>query len=476
MLIKNTLTKGLQRHFDVTIEAHDIETDLDRRLESLGKTVKIAGFRPGKIPLFILKQRYKDSAFKDILEGYREQSVKQIVKDIGLQPALKPRVTIKSYEEGKDLVLSVEGEFLPVLGDLTFDDLSLERYVVDVPSSQVDETLENLAKQNPERRPVKKARKTEKGDLVVIDFKGFINEKSIEGGTGVNYSLELGSGAFIPGFEDQLIGHSKGDKVDVNVVFPEDYPQKPYAGKPAHFEVILKDIQELHTPLKDDVFAKRLGVESLKDLKEAIQKNLSGEYERQSFLNVKRQVFDFLSEKIKCESPPTMVALEFRNIWAQLLQEAGISEDQSANKNGPTFKEATGKTEEELRQDYQMLAERRVRLGIIIGEIANRENIRVSQQELMQAVMAKAREFPGQEKKFIDFYRDTPSALETLRAPLFEDKVVEFILTRCKVKDISTTPEKLQKILLKEEEEAEKRISSSAKKKKKGGRDGNTDE
>lgn len=467
MNVKNTLSTNLKRDFEVTISAADIEADLLTQLETIGKKAKISGFRPGKIPLPLLKQRYQDSALKEVLEVSVDKAIKKVVKDNDLRPALQPKVTVTSYEEGKDLVLTINIEILPVVGDIDLKGLSFDKYVVTIPSKQLDEALQGIAKQHRTSNSLKKDRKSQKGDVVVIDFKGFIDGTPIAGGEGHDYSLELGSNSFIPGFEDQLIGHDKGAAVEVKVAFPKEYHEANYAGKAAHFDVTIKDIHTLDPADIDEKLAEKVGFESLKAMKEAVEKNFAHEYTAQSFLNTKRQVFDAMAEKFSFEIPEGMIELEFNNIWATLLNELGIDQGKSANKDGKTFEEATGKSEAELRKDYRVIAERRVRLGIVVAELGNREKISVSQKELMDAVIERARAFPGQEQKVVDFYRNTPSAMDSLRAPIFENKVVEFILEKSKIKEIPVTPEELEKKLLSEEEAAGKRISAAGKTEKK---------
>ncbi len=467
MQIIETLNQGLKREFDITIPAKDMNSHLVTRLEVIGKRVKIPGFRPGKVPLPLLKQRYQTDALRDVIENCVDKAVKQTVKDHNLKLALKPNVTLTSYEEGKELTFHMDLEVLPVIEEIKLDGFSFEKYVVSIPSEQVSDVLTNLAKRHRESQPLQKPRKSKKGDIVIIDFKGFIGEDSIEGGEGQDYPLELGSNSFIPGFEDQLVGHDKGMQVKVNVTFPKEYHEERYADKPARFDVTIKDIHELPPVAIDAALAEKLGFKSLKDMEAAIQENLSKDYLAQSFLNTKRHVLDALAERFTFEVPQRMIDLEFDNIWSQLLRELGIDQSQAANIDGKTFKDATGKSEEDLRKDYHVIAERRVRLGILLAEIGNRNKINVSNDELGEALMNRAREFPGQEREVFDFYRNNESALATLRAPLFENKVVDFILDQSKIKEISATPEELEKILLREEEEAEKKISTTPKKPKK---------
>jgi trigger factor len=472
MQIKETLSQGLKREFDVIIFADDIEEKLKKRLESIGKRVKIPGFRPGKVPLPLLKQRYKQEALSYVLEQIVESTVQKLVKDNNLKPALKPKVNLKSYEEGKDLGFQVNLEILPVVEEIKLDHLSFEKYVVTIPEENIVSVLENLAKRNRDTHPLKKLRKSKKGDILIIDFEGFIGDELIEGGSGKDHPLELGSGSFIPGFEDQLIDREKGGQVEVKVTFPKDYHEDRYASKPARFDVNIKDIHEAAPIAIDAALAKKLGFDSLELMKEWVKNNLSKNYIAQSFLNTKRHVLDALAERFTFDVPENMVQLEFENIWEQLCRELGIDQGKAANANtkgkdnSKIFEENAGKSEEELRAEYKTIAERRVRLGILLAEIGNRNNITVSNQELMNALMERAREFPGQEREVIDFYRNNESALATLRAPIFENKVVEFILNQSKVTEKAITPEELEKLLTFEEEEAEKKIAAESKKSK----------
>ena len=473
MQITETLSQGLKREFEVTVPAKEIEVKLNTHLVSIGKKVKVPGFRPGKMPLPLLKQRYKSDALSEVLEELVEKGAQQIIKDNKLKLALKPKVNLKSFEEGKDLVFEVNLEILPTIGTIKLDDFSFEKHIVTVPSKAISGVLENLAKRNRKTRPLQKLRKTQKGDIVIIDFEGFIEKEPIEGGAGKNHALELGSGTFIPGFEEQLIGQEKGAHVNVKVTFPKEYHEERYANKPARFDVKIIDIHEADPIVIDTALAETLGFESLEAMKEWVEKSISKDYVTQSFLNTKRHVLDALAERFTFEVPQNMVELEFKNIWDQLCRELGIDQSEAANANAEnkagakSFEEAAGKKEEDLKREYEAIAERRVRLGILLAEIGNRENITVTNQELMNALTVRAREFPGQEKEVFDFYRNNESAMASLKAPLFENKVIEFILGKSKVTEKSITPEELEKLLSFEEKEAEKKISLEAKKHKK---------
>lgn len=468
MEIKETLSKGLQREFDVTIPAKDIDGELVKRLEKIGKRAKVPGFRPGKIPLSILKQRYQSEALPEAIEACVNDAVDKLLDDKKLKPAIKPNVELKSYEDGKDLSFFVKFDILPSIESIKLDGLSFEKWVVKVPPKSVDEVIKTIAHRNQKTKPLEKPRKSKKGDVVIIDFVGFVGKDPVEGGSGEDYQLELGSNSFIPGFEDQLTGKDKGDQVDVDVTFPEEYHSQDLAGKKARFDVKIKDIHEAEAVKLDDEFAKTYNYPSLDKMKEAVEQSLSHDFENKSFLNTKRHVLDALADRFTFEVPPSMVELEFKNIWEQLCHELGVAHDCSAQEGHKqvgtkTFEETAGKSEKELREEYQAIAERRVRLGILLAEIGNRNSIEVTNQELLQALNTRARDFPGQEQQVFDYYRNNTSAMASLRAPIFENKVVNYILSVSKVKEKEITPEELEKLLAKEEEAAEKKIASQAK-------------
>lgn len=473
MEIKEVLSQGLKREFDIRIPASEVDKKLNARLEELGKKVKIPGFRPGKIPLDLLKKRYKPEALSEVLEECVEDGIKQVIKEKNIKPSLKPRVNLKSYEDGKDLNFDVKMELLPTIEEINLDNLSFEKYVVTVPSQSVSDVIEKIAKKNRETRPLQNLRKTKKGDIAIIDFEGFVEDQPIEGGFGKSHPLELGSGTFIPGFEDQLIGLEKGSQIQVKVTFPKDYHENQYADKPARFEVTLTDIHEADPISIDADLAKKLGFDSLEAMKEVVEKSIVHDYTEHSFLNTKRHVLDALAERFTFEIPENMVEMEFENIWDQLCREMGInpkSESDSATPDtvrAESIKTLAGKSEDELRSEYKVIAERRVRLGLLLAEIGNRNQLSVSNQELLNALMAKAKEFPGQEREVFDFYRNNETAMASLRAPIFENKVVDFILSQSTVTEKKVTPEEFEKFLTLEEVEAEKKVVDSIKKPKK---------
>lgn len=470
MQIKETLSQGLKREFDVIFSPSEIETKFKNRLEAIGKKVNIPGFRPGKIPLTLLKQRYKADALREVLDECVDQGVQQVLKDNNLKPSLKPKVNLNSFEEGKDLNFEVVMELLPTIGEISLEGFSFEKLVVTISREEISRVLDTLARNNRQIHPLPKSHKAVKGDIVIIDFEGFVEGKPIEGGSGKNHPLELGMGTFAPGFEEQLIGHEKGARLDINITFPKEYHEGLYANKAGRFDVIIKDIQQADSINIDEALAEKLGFKSLQALEEWVEKGISTDYAAQSFLNIKRHVLDALAERFNFESPQNMVELEFENIWGQLYRQLGIEVSKPGNANieeSKTLEEATGKSEEELKGEYKTIAERRVRLGILLAEIGNRNNITVTHQELLNALIEKAREFPNQEEEVFDFYRKNESAMATLRAPIFENKVIEYVLSQSKVTEKSITSKEFEKLLAFEEEEAEKKISLKGKEERK---------
>lgn len=473
MQITETFSQGLKREFEIRIPSSEVEKKLIARLETIGKKVKIPGFRPGKVPLNLLKQRYKAEALSEVLEECIEHGIKQTAKEKNIKPSLKPKINLKSYEDGKDLNFDVEMEIFPTIGEVNLNGLSFDKYIVTIPPQSISTVIENIAKKTRETRPLQKLRKTKKGDIVIIDFEGFVENLPIEGGSGKAHALELGSGNFIPGFEDQLIGKEKGNHVIVKVTFPKEYHDAQYADKPAHFDVTITDIHEADPITIDAALAKKLGFDSLEAMQTLVEKNIAKDYIDHSFLNTKRHVLDALAERFMFEVPENMVELEFESIWDQLCRELGIQKDKASNTNTKdtsktkSFEELSGKSEEELKREYRAIAERRVRLGLLLAEIGQRNNLIVSNQELLTALVAKAKEFPGQEKEVFDFYRNNESAMASLRAPIFENKVVEFILSLSTVTEKKVTPEELEKLLSLEEQEAEKKVAVAAETSKK---------
>jgi trigger factor len=438
MQVTETNAEGLKREFKVVINAAEIEEKIDARLQELGKDVRVPGFRPGKIPTRILKQRFGPSVLGEVLERSVNDSSQQAIAERGLRPALQPEIKITSFEEGKDLEYDLAVELMPEVQPADFSTFELERVKVAVPQQEIDEALERLAQQQRKTEPLAKARKSKSGDVLVIDFKGTVDGEAFPGMEGEDHHLELGSNSFVAGFEDQLIGLDKDGQATVTVTFPEDYVNDKLAAQEAVFEVTVKDILATVPIAIDDEMAKAYGAESLEQLKERISEQLGGEYSRVAHSLVKRDILDKLAETHSFDVPAGMVEIEFDTIWKQ------VEEDRKAGRVDP---DDEGKDEEALKSDYREIAERRVRLGLLLSEIGRLNNIEVSNEELQGALFQEAQRHPGHEREVIEFYQKNPQALANLRGPLYENKVIDFILEQAKVTEKSLSPEELRKQL-----------------------------
>lgn len=442
MQVTETQAEGLKRAYRVVLPASELGAKADTRLIELKDRVQLKGFRPGKVPMAHLKRMYGKSVMAEVIEQAVTEANGKIVEENGLRLALQPRVELPQdeaevrgvIEGGADLTYTVELEVLPKIELGNFKDISITRPVVEVTDAEVDETLNRLADAN---RPYEaKDGAAAKGDRVTVDFVGSIDGVEFEGGKGEDIPVVLGSNSFIPGFEEQLEGISAGEQRTLKVTFPEAYAARELAGKDASFEVTAKTVEAPGAFTLDDEFAKSLGQESLEKLKEQVRARIVQEHSGVSRQKVKRALLDALDELHKFDVPPTLVSQEFDGVWSQVQQ------DLDAQKR--TFADE-GTTEDEARADYQKIAERRVRLGLVLAEIGERNNIQVTDDEVTRAVVERARQFPGQEQQVWDYYRRTPQALASVRAPLFEEKVVDFLLELANVTDQSVTRDELYK-------------------------------
>jgi trigger factor len=434
MQVKKLKHDGLNYELEVTVRANDIDKRIDERLEEVGKTLRLPGFRPGKVPLPILKQRYGKAVLGDVLELTVNDSTAKALEKEGLRPALQPKIEVKTFGEGEDLTYTVAVEVLPEFKITDLKKLSLEKPVAEPEDKTIDESLDRIASQNSETEIVTEDRKTKKGDIAVINFKGRTAAgKEYPGMSGENHYLELGSNQFIPGFEEQLIGKKKGDKSEVTVTFPEPYHMAELAGEDAIFDVELKEIHTIKKAEINDAFAKKLGMADKTALRKAVKDQIQKEYSQLSRMKLKRQLLDQLDEEHDFEVPQGMLDLEFSNILEQIKRER----QSQAAKGEPELEPGE---EKELRD----IAGRRVRLGMILSEIGRANNIRISDQEMQRAVIAEAQRYPGQEAEVFEFFRSNRQALESLKAPVFEDKVVDFILELAKVTEKKVTVDDLQ--------------------------------
>jgi trigger factor len=432
MQVTETAAAGLKREYRVVVPATDLEARMNERLDDLKGRVQLRGFRPGKVPVAHLKRLYGKSAMAEAIEAVVNETNNKIVADNGFKLAIQPKVVLPEEEgavagviEGKsDLSYTVEIEIMPPITLTDFKSLKLTRLKAEVTDAEIDPALQTIAEQN---RPfVAKSEAAEKGDRVTMSFQGSIDGTPFEGGTGEDVPLLIGSNQFIPGFEDQLVGLKTGDSKTVNVKFPDDYRATHLAGKDATFAVTVKTV-EAPGPVKiDDDFAKTLGLESLEKLKGAVKERIAREHAAAARQKLKRALFDELDQRHKFDPPPSLVEQEFASVWAQI--------EKDLKDQGRTFADENT-TEEKARAEYRGIAERRVRLGLVLAEIGERNNIKVTEDQLRAALMEQVRQFPGQERQIWDYYQKNPNALASLRAPLFEDKVVDFIVELAGVTD-----------------------------------------
>lgn len=437
MQITETSANGLRREFKVVVPAQDIESRVHDRLSEIGRTIKIPGFRPGKVPLPFLKRRYGQSVMGEVLDKAVNDSSAKAIEDNRLRPALQPKVEITRFEEGADLEFSMAVELLPEFEPADMSGITVTKPVVAVDDAAVDEAVKRIADGRKTSEPVAKKRAAKKGDIVVIDFDGSVDGEKRPGMKGEGYELELGSGTFIPGFEDQLTGAKPGEQKTVNVTFPETYHAAELAGKAAVFEVNIKELRVPKTPAIDDEFAKSLGFEGgLEALRVAVRERMQADYGNVSRLRAKRQLLDRLAELHDFPVPQGMVDIEFDQIWQRLQEEL---------KQGGGDPEDRNKEEGALKAEYRAIAERRVRLGLLLSEVGRRNNVTVTREELGRAVIAESQRYPGQEQQVFEFFKNNPQAVDGLRAPIFEDKVVDFILGQVKVTEAPVSVEELMR-------------------------------
>lgn len=442
MQVVETLSQGLKREYKVTLAAGDLAARLEGQLNDLKAKVKINGFRPGKVPLTHLRKVYGRSVMAEIVETAVNEANGKIVEEHGLRLAQRPKVDFstdqaeieKALEAKGDLAFSVALEVLPKFEVGAFDDITLERPVAEVGEEEVTRSLERLAERS--RTYAEKDGAAAKGDKVTMDFTGTIDGVEFEGGAGTDTDIVLGSSSFIPGFEDQMDGIAAGQSRVVKVTFPEAYGAKHLAGKSAEFAVTAKKIAAPSDVALDDEMAKGFGLDSIDKLRENIRSNISADFARASRDKLKRKLLDALDKRYSFDLPEGLVGSEFNNIWAQVEAEQ--------KQTGKSFADEDT-TEEAARADYRKIAERRVRLGLLLAEVGEQTKVQVSDDEVTGALVERARQFPGQEKMVWDFYRKNPERMAEVRAPIFEEKVVDHIISLAKVTDLTVSKEDLFK-------------------------------
>lgn len=457
MQIVETTNEGLKRAYAITIPADAIESRIDAEVKAVAPQVKMPGFRPGKVPANLVRKMHGDALHGDALNKAVREAVDSVISGKQLRPAMQPKIDFdNSYEQGKDAELTVEVEVLPEIETPKIDDLKLDRLVVPVSDDEVNEELGRIASGQKRYKDAPKSRKAKDGDQVVIDFVGKIDGAEFEGGAAEGAPLVIGSGTFIPGFEDQLTGVKAGDEKTVKVAFPKDYQAEHLAGKDAEFDVTVQAVKVEDEGDLDDDFAKSMGLESLQQLKDLIKGQLEQQHAGLTRTAMKRGLLDRLAGDYDFDVPQGMVDAEFEQIWAQLQAEAQKEDDP----------EAAMKEVEAEKDDYRHIAERRVRLGLLLSEIGQANGVEVTNQEMQMLVQQAAQQYRDEDRqRFIEYIQNEPMAAAQLRAPLYEDKVVDYLFDQADVTEKEVTREELE-AAIEADEEAEADKAKKAPKKK----------
>lgn len=462
MQVNESDSKGLSRELKVVIPASDVANRVAGRLAKLQQTARLPGFRPGKVPLNLLRQRFGSQVLGEALEEVVGESSTKVMEQRGLRPALRPRIKITQFSEGADLEYEMEIEVLPEIEPGDFAEIALNRPVVEIGDDQVDRALERLVERNRKYAAAPEGHASQDGDQIVIDFAGTIGGEVFAGGSGTDQAVKVGGGQLLPALDGALRDRKTGDAFAVDVTFPDDYPAENLRGKTAAFQVTVKDVRVAEALAADDKFAEALGLDSLAALREDLRKRLADDYGTFSRARVKRALLDALATRHRFDVPPGMVDVEFAAIWRQVEAERnrdaaahdhthdghhhhhdhdhGHAHDHGHDHPAPAAADAeTAK----LKAEYRDIAERRVRLGLLLAEVGRRNSIDVTPEEINRAIITRARQFPGQEQKVFEFYTKNPNAIHELRAPLFEDKVVDHILGLAKITDKVVTTDEL---------------------------------
>ncbi|MCW2369872.1 trigger factor [Sphingobium sp. B11D3D] len=427
MQIVETLNEGLKRAYTLTVTAKDIDARVEEEVKSIAPQVRMPGFRPGKVPANLVRKMHGPALQREALDKSIREGVEKVIAENKLRPAMQPSVELTAdYEDGKDAEVKVALEILPEVPAPKIEGIKLERLVVDVTDEQIDEAVGRLAAQSQRYEDAPKTAKAKEGDQVVMDFVGKVDGVAFEGGTGSDMAIAIGSGNLIPGFEDQLVGVKTGDEKTINVTFPAEYGSKELAGKDATFDLVIKAVKNPVEKPADDEFAKQLGLESLEKLRELFKAQIEQEHGNLTRTYMKRQLLDQLAAGHDFEVPPGMVEAEFGQIWQQLEHEAGHEEDP----------EAALKEMEADRDDYRKIAERRVRLGLLLSEIGQANGVEITQAEMNRLVAQAAQQYAPQDReRFVEYVRNEPMAAAQLRAPLYEDKVVDYLFEKADVSE-----------------------------------------
>jgi trigger factor len=430
-----TLNEGLKRAYRITIPSQDIAARVDGEIKKVAPTIRMPGFRPGKVPANLVRKMHGPALEQEALNTAVQEGVQQLLAEQKLRPAMQPAVALEEGGPGQDAVVSVELETLPDLPEPNLDGLTLERLTVEPTDAEVDEAVDRLMQGQKSFDPALEGHAAQMGDLVVIDYLGTVDGVAFEGGTGEKMRVELGSGRLIPGFEDQLVGATVGEHRTLDVTFPEEYPVETLKGRAAQFAVTVIEVQTAKEASADDGFAQSMGLEGIGQLRELLKGQIEQELNGLTRTHMKRKLLDRLAETHSFEVPPSMVEAEFNQIWQQLEHEASHEEDPEA---------ARAEMEAE-RGEYREIAERRVRLGLLLSDIGTRNGIQINQNEMNQLIMQASQQYrPEDRQRFVEYVQSDPMAAAQLRAPMFEDKVVDFLFEKATVTDRTVTRDILQ--------------------------------
>jgi trigger factor len=438
MQVTETLNKGLKRAYDILVTANELDENVQSKLIEAQPTFEMKGFRKGKVPLSLLKKQFGEKLMGEAMQETIDNAMKEHFDTTGDRPAQQPAMEMKdgdTWKKGDDVEVSISYERLPDIPDVDFKKIKLKRMVVEVDEKAIKEGLENLAKNAQNFEDRKKGSKSKDGDQLNINFLGKINGEAFEGGAGEDYPLVIGSNSFIPGFEEQLIGKKTGDEVKVNVSFPKDYNSKDLAGKEAVFDCVINAVKQPKPAVINDEMAKQFGSEDLKALKAQLKERLGTEYAAAARQLTKRELMDALDKLVKFDLPEALVDAESSQIAHQLWREDNPSAEEK------------DQTEIETTNESKKLGERRVRLGLLLADLGRKNEITISDQEMQQAVFAEAQKYPGQEKEFFEFIQKNEEVQQQLRAPLFEDKVVDFVFELSTISEKKVTKDALQKAI-----------------------------
>lgn len=453
MNVKEGKSKGLNKKYTVTIAAADFAAAVDKKLDSVAKNVKLPGFRAGKAPKSMIEQKYRPSVLGEVLDDMIRDATNKVIDDNKLRPAVTPDIKIEKFEDGKDIEFTIETEVLPeiTLGD--FSKISLKKYVAKVPAEEIEKAVKYMADSRRETVKIEEDRPAKKGDVAVIDFIGSIDGKEFNGGKGNAYPLELGSNSFIPGYEDQLIGHKAGETVDVITTFPENYHAKDLAGKQAKFVTTIKELREYKTAEINDELAKSAGAKDLADLKKKIEERILSDYDSTARIKLKRDLLDALDKEYNFEIPQKLIDAEYEAIEKQYKH---------AKEHGHLDEDEKNRDEKDVLAEYKEIALRRVKLGLLLSEIGTNAKISLSADDINKAIMNEAKKYPGQEQMVVDYYLKNKEAIEALRAPAYEEKIVDHILSLAKVTDTEVSVEELYDFTDGSKKTAKKSVKKSA--------------